>query len=118
MERKDENVYKKMGRRYVPIGIWAKNDWLCDGIWIVRHRKGCTSTTRGDYLADCYGVIKAGEIARIDFPKLGAMEDYSEIAAKIIADNEIGHTPYETARKVVKALFDYNDKLKEKNDGK
>lgn len=115
----EKNIYKKVGRRYVPIGILCPHDdYLTDGIWIVRHRKGCTSITRGDYLADCYGLLKAGEIAKVDFPKLGAMEDYSEIAAKIIADNEIGHAPFETARKVVKALFDYNDKLKKNNDGK
>lgn len=114
----EKNIYKKVGRRYVPIGIFCPDNWIGDGVWVVRHRPGHKTITRGDYLANCYGLLKVGEIARIDFPKLGAMEDYADIATKIIADNEIGHTPYETARKVVKALFEYNDKLKKNNDGK
>ena len=111
----DLNVYKKEGRKYVPIGYRVRDDYLTDGVWIVRHRPGCKSTTRADYLADCYGLIKAGEIAKIDLPKLGTMEDYAEVVSKVIFRNDnISLTPMDLARRIVKELFEYEEKKKEK----
>ena len=107
----DNNVYKKVGRKYVPIGLVVADHWLSDGIWIVRHKKGSKSHTRADYLADSYGLVKAGEIAKIDLPALGAMEDYAEVAAQVICRNGNQHmTPFELARRIVKELFEFNEK--------
>lgn len=86
--------------------------WLGDGIWIVRHREHGRSITRADYLANCYGLIKAGEITNIDLVRLSAMEQYVEVAAKVIADNQFKSiTLMDLARIVVKKLFDFGDKV-------
>lgn len=109
---KDNNVYKRVGRKYVPIGLRIDDHWLGDGIWIVRHCKYGRSITRADYLANSYGLIKAGEITNIDLVRLSAMEPYVEVAAKVIADNQFKSiTPMDLARLVVKELFDFGDKI-------
>lgn len=110
----DRNVYKKVGRKYVPIGLKIDDNWLNDGIWIVRHKSGSTQITRGDYLADSYGLIKAGELAKIDFPTLGSLEEYSEVVANTIGKMQGQLSNIDIARRIVKDLFDYNEKLKNK----
>lgn len=111
---KDLNVYKKVGRKYVPIGYRIEDNYLNDGIWIVHHKPGSTQITRGDYLADSYGLIKVGDIAKIDLPKLGAMEEYAEVVANTIGNLKGRLTNIDIARRIVKELFEYNEKLKNK----
>ena len=108
------NVYKKVGRKYVPIGLRVGDRWFSDGIWIVRHKQGSTQITRGDYLAQSYGLIKAGELAKIDLPILGTLEEYAEVVAKTIGNMKGEMTTINIARIIVKDLFDYCEKLKNK----
>lgn len=110
--KEDRNVYKKIGRKYVPIGMKLDDNWLNDGIWVVRHRDGCKSITRGDYLADSYGLIKAGELAKVDLPMLGGLEAYAEVVASTIGKLEGQLANIDVARRIVKDLFDYCDKSK------
>lgn len=110
----DLNVYKKVGRRYVPLGLKIDDNYLNDGIWIVRHKQGSTQITRGDYLAQSYGLIKAGELSKIDLPILGALEEYAEVIAHTIGNMQGQMTNIDIARRIVKDLFDYCEKLKNK----
>lgn len=110
--KEDLNVYKKVGRKYVPIGYRIEDNYLNDGIWIVRHKPGSTQITRGDYLAQSYGLIKAGEIAKIDLARLGAMEGYAEVVANTIGNLKGGLTNIDIARRIVKELFEYDLSLK------
>lgn len=114
MGDKDRNVYKKVGRKYVPIGLKIDDNWLNDGIWIVQHKPGSKQITRGDYLAQSYGLIKVGELAKIDLPVLGSLEEYAEVVAGTIGDMRGQMTNIDIARRIVKDLFDYNEKLKNK----
>ena len=108
----DMNVYKKVGRKYGPIGIKLDDSWLNDGIWVVRHRRGSKSITRGDYLADSYGLAKVGELAKVDLPLLGGLEEYAEVVANTIGNMKGFLSNIDIARRIVKDLFDYNEKLK------
>lgn len=110
----DRNVYKKEGRKYLPIGMKLDDNWLNDGIWVVRHRNGSKSITRGDYLADSYGLVKAGELAKVDLTILGGLEEYAEVVAGTMANMKGQFTNIDIARRIVKDLFDYNEKLKNK----
>ena len=111
MER-DMNVYKKVGRKYVPIGLRIEDHYLTDGIWIVRHREYSKCTSNADYLAQCYGLIKAGDNAKIDLTKLASMEEYADVVADTISKVNEDNSIYAIARRIVKDLFDYNEKLK------
>ena len=110
----DRNVYKKVGRKYVPIGMKLDDNWLNDGIWVVRHRDGGKSITRGDYLADSYGLVKVGELAKVDLPILGGLEEYAEVVAGTMSNIKSQMTTFDVARRIVKDLFEYNEKLKNK----
>lgn len=108
----DRNVYKKVGRKYVPIGMKIDDHWLNDGIWVIRHREGCKSITRGDYLAHSYGLVKAGEIAKVDLSLLGGLEEYAEVVANTLGNMKGSFCNIDIARRIVKDLFEYNEKLK------
>lgn len=114
---KDNNVYRKEGRRYKPIGVLCPHDdYLSDGIWIVSHKEGSYSLTRGDYLASSYGLIKVGEIAKIELNKIAAMEDYASVASKILSEKRYESICHiDLARLIVKELFEFQDGKKDKD---
>lgn len=108
----DMNVYKKVGRKYVPIGLRSGDRYFSDGIYIVRHQ----CTTNAGYLAQIYGICKIGDNVEADFTKLASMEEYADVVAKTINNNcsDKGMTTMNLSRKIVKALFDFNKEKKEK----
>ena len=110
--KEDKNVYKKVGRKYVPIGLRIGDRYFSDGIYIVRHQ----CTTNAVYLAQIYGICKIGDNVEADFTKLASMEEYADVVAKTINNNcsDKGMTTMNLSRKIVKALFDFNKEKKEK----
>lgn len=108
----DMNVYKKVGRKYVPIGLRIGDRYFSDGIYIVRHQ----CTTNAGYLAQIYGICKIGDNVEADFTKLASMEEYADVVAKTINNNcsDKGMTTMNLSRKIVKALLDFNKEKKEK----
>ena len=106
------NVYKKVGRKYVPIGLRIGDRYFSDGIYIVRHQ----CTTNAGYLAQIYGICKIGDNVEADFTQLASMEEYADVVAKTINNNcsDKGMTTMNLSRKIVKALFDFNKEKKEK----
>ena len=107
----DRNIYKKVGRRYVPIGLRIGDRWFSDGIWIVRHKEHGCQTTNAGYLSQIYGICKIGDNVEADFTKLASMEEYADVVAKTISINENkAMTRQDLSRLIVKALFDFNEK--------
>lgn len=115
MEEEDMNVYKKVGRKYVPIGYRYEDRYLTDGIWIVRHKDYGKQMTNAGYLAQIYGMCKVGENATADLTKLSDMEEYADVASKVLFENENKPmTCQELSRLIVKALFDFNEEKSKK----
>ena len=115
MEEEDKNVYKKVGRKYVPIGYRHEDRYLTDGIWIVRHKDYGKQMTNAGYLAQIYGMCKVGENATADLTKLADMEEYADVVLKTIFENENKTmTRQDLSRLIVKALFDFNENKKVK----
>ena len=111
MKEEDMNVYKKVGRKYVPIGLRIGDRWFSDGIWIVRHKEHGCQTTNAGYLSQIYGICKIGDNVEADFTKLASMEEYADVVAKTISINENKPmTRQDLSRLIVKALFDFNEK--------
>ena len=109
------NVYKKVGRKYVPIGYRHEDRYLTDGLWIVRHKPHGTQMTNAVYLSKIYGMCKVGENATADLTKLADMEEYAEVVSKVLFENENKPmTRQDLSRLIVKALFDFNEKKKVK----
>ena len=115
MNEEDRNVYKKVGRKYVPIGYRHEDRYLTDGIWLVRHKPHSTQMTNAGYLAQIYGMCKVGGNATADLTKLADMEEYSDVVLKVMFENENKPmTRQDLSRLIVKALFDFNEKKSKK----
>lgn len=71
----DANLYRKVGKRYEPIGRLINVDYLTDGIWYVHHTKHSKGITSCKHLE---GVYRVGEAQHIDLAKLCGMADLSE----------------------------------------
>lgn len=79
----DENIYRRIGRRYIPVGRLVNLNYLHDGVWYIRHHGTVSvSMTNADHLNDIYRVCGAKDLS-IDV--LAGMED--DIA------NDIAHSP-------------------------
>ena len=111
MKEENRNVYKKVGRKYVPIGYRIEDYYLPDGLWLVRHKPYSTQMTNAGYLSQIYGMCKVGENATADLTKLADMEEYADVVLKTIFENENKTmTLQDLSRLIVKALFDFNEK--------
>lgn len=78
----DENIYRKIGRRYIPVGRFVNLNYLHDGVWYIRHHGTVSvSMTNADHLNDIYRVCGAKDLT-IDV--LAGMEDIA---------NDIIHSP-------------------------
>ena len=75
MNEEDKNVYKKVGRKYVPIGYRHEGRYLTDGLWIVRHKDYGKQMANAGYLAQIYGMCKAGENSTADLTKLADSDE-------------------------------------------
>ena len=111
----DMNVYKKVGRKYVPIGYRIEDNYLSDGLWIVRHKPHGTQMTNAGYLSQIYGMCKVGKNATADLTQLADMEEYADVVSKVMFENENKPmTRQDLSRLIVKALFDFNEKKSKK----
>ena len=78
----DENIYRKIGRRYIPVGRLVNLNYLHDGVWYIRHHGTVSvSMTNADHLNDIYRICGAKYLS-IDV--LAGMEDIA---------NDIAHSP-------------------------
>lgn len=111
----ENKVYKKIGKRYKPIGEIYDRDWLTDGIWFVHSKPGCRSITNVDrYLS---GVYKVGDAQDkyVDIPKLCSIDNYVNYVLNSKEFNEIvdsGHyNLYELTAKITALIVDLNDQI-------
>ena len=78
----DENIYRKIGRRYIPVCRLVNLNYLHDGVWYIRHHGTVSvSMTNADHLNDIYRVCGAKDLS-IDV--LAGMENIA---------NDIVHSP-------------------------
>ena len=115
----DNKVYKKIGKRYEPIGEMYDRDWLTDGIWFVHSKPGCTSHTNIDrYLSGIYKVGNAQD-KYIDIPKLCSIDNYVNHVLNTKEFNEIVNSKqynlYELTAKITALVVDLNDQINKDN---
>lgn len=109
----DRNIYKKVGRRYVPIGMLEPERYLTDGIWLVRHKPSGTSRTNLAWISSLYGFVKVGDIPPSDFTAVAKMERYADAVARVLDENGIppvGICLQDLARRIVSAMYEVNGK--------
>lgn len=104
----DNNVYKKVGRKYVPFGSRYDENYLSDGVWYVKHRDNCHSHTNVAHIAELTGLVKVGECPdRLDITRALQQHDLAEAILRDKEFNEFISKPCsicELVHKVVSIL--------------
>lgn len=107
---KDKNLYRKVGRKYQPIGV-LDTHWWNDGIYLVQH-KG-TSVTSMPWLEKCFGITRVGDVPKADFVKLAKMEQYTDAVSDVLAKYGIpprGVPLQDMAREIIRAMHEVNER--------
>ena len=111
----DNNVYRKVGRKYVPFGSRYDENYLSDGIWYVKHRDNCHSHTNVSHIAELTGLVKVGECPdRLDITRALQQHDLAEDVLRDKRFNELVSKPLtltELVHAVVNIIAEKNEKL-------
>ncbi len=111
----DKNIYKKVGRRYIPIGVCEPVKWLSDGIWLVKSNQSGQQRTNLKFLSEIYGYAKLGEIPVADFTMIAKMEQYESAVAKVLLKHKaqpVGICIADMAREIIQAMYNINEQQK------
>lgn len=120
------NVYRKVGNKYVPFAVVCKDDdWMQGGVFVVRNDKeyGCRSFADSECLQEVYRIERIGNNYRITADHLASLEDYTYFCYNELRKFEeerkaqgIGISKIETLQVVVGSVFKFSDILKDKID--
>lgn len=112
-----DTVYRKVGRRYEPIGMCTPIDWFNEGIWVLRKNKHSKQFTSGDYL---YDMIKMCNISNeMTIQELASIDSYVDyvLMSKEWSEFQKGpHSMVEITSFILAKAFEYNKILKEKKE--
>ena len=116
---KDDNVYIKRGRRYIPFGLRYYQNYLPDGIWYVRHFDNSYGHTNVDHYLS--GLYKVGDIPGYpDIPKLCSTHSYVEYVMHSPEFQEImnkgSYSFQELVSKITALILKLNKTLKAKDN--
>ncbi len=76
-------VYKKVGRRYVPIGEFYEKDWLNDGLWLVH--SGGRGLMSAPYLAP---YTKICDVPKLDITQICSTKEYVDRVCRGLQEYE------------------------------
>lgn len=120
----ENNVYRKIGNKYIPFAVVKKDeDWLQGGVFVVRSDKryGTRSIADSEYLQECFRVDRIGNNYRILADQLASLEDYADFCASELRKHEderrksgIGISRAEKIECIVGSVFKFSNILKEK----
>lgn len=107
----DNALYRRIGRRYVPVSMQMKCDSWQEGVFAVTR---CNSTlhpdswTSAEYLQEIFKLYKCGDIERVSIAKLGGMQ---KLAHHLMMHwNEVeGSSVYERCASIVAILMNYKE---------
>lgn len=118
-----DNLYVKVGGKYVPYGRRFNEDYLTDGVYVVRcdKRRGLRSIAEVGYLEECFRIDKVSNNYRITTELLASLEDYSDYVWKELQKlrsemhtNDYGLSTAEEVACVIGSVFKFSDILKKR----
>lgn len=123
-----ETLFLKVGKKYVPYGRRLDEDYLTDGVYVVRSDKsgGMRGFSTEGYLEECYRIDKVSKNHRITTEQLASLEDYSDFASNELQKFRMerhtegyGLSTVEEVACVIGSVFKFSEMLKEriKEDG-
>lgn len=118
-----ETLFLKVGNKYVAYGRRLNEDYLTDGVYVVRSDKsgGIRGIASVGYLEECYRIDKVSNNYRITAEQLASLEDYSDFALKELrklktekAETGFGISTAEEVACVIGSVFKFSNILKER----
>lgn len=116
--KEEDKVYRKVGRKYIPIGLHEPFDWLSDGIWLVHSDDNMKGRTNMSWLNREYsGFTKVGDIPNADFTKIAKIEQYVDTVAKVLLKYNHEVPIYDkciadVTREIIDAMYKLNESKK------
>ena len=118
-----ETLFLKVGNKYVPYGRRLNEDYLTDGVYVVRSDKsgGIRGFATQGFLEECYRIDKVSKNYRITTEQLASLEDYSDYAWKELQklrserhSDGYGISSAEEIACVIGSVFNFSNMLKER----
>ena len=115
---KDDNIYvRKDNGRYTPIGVCVNKDYMYDGLWYVKHRPGCTSTTSVPYMANLFHI----DNDPVDVNLICSMKDMVDMVFDSKEYHELmktgSYSLHDIVATVVKVIYDNNPNINGESNG-
>ena len=114
-EIEDNSLYRKVGKKYVRVGVSESADALGEGVWVICKCKSSKTFTSEEYLRKLYRCTKAADIKKVSAAEIGGMEKLAHYLSSRLdeLDGSRG-SRYDYARRIVGILFDYDKEKEEK----
>lgn len=80
----DRNVYKKVGNKYEPIGIRFGDNYLNDGLWLVKSKESSREIASIEHYACRWGLFRLGDIPRLDLNLIGTAKEIHDTIDKYL----------------------------------
>lgn len=118
-----ETLFLKVGNKYVPYGRRLNEDYLTDGVYVVRSDKsgGIRGFAAQGYLEECYRIDNVSKNYRITTEQLASLEDYSDFAWRELQkfrserhSDGYGLSSAEEIACVIGSVFKFSDIIKER----
>lgn len=85
----NNNIYIKKGKKYIPVGIRGiQDEYLMDGLYLVRHEPGCRKIDNVNWLSGIYGLIRLTDsnINFTDLSKICTFKDLEETITNALSE--------------------------------
>lgn len=124
-EKKDDSgtLYIKRGNKYEPFALRLNDDYLCDGVFVVRrhHSGSARSIASAEYLSDVFCLEQASKNYRITIDQMASLEDYADFcmdqlrkAQAKIGGGNFGISEQDKVMNIIGSVFKFSNILKEK----
>lgn len=123
-EKKDDmgTLYIKRGNKYEPFALRFNDDYLCDGVYVVRRhfRGSARSIASAEYLSDVFCLEQTSRNYRITTDQMASLEDYADFCmdqlrkAQAKIGGNFGMSEYDKAMNIIGSVFKFSNILKEK----
>lgn len=118
-----DTLFLKVGNKYVPYGIRLNEDYLSDGVYVVRCDKRMRGIASVGYLEECYRIDKVSNNYRITTEQMASLEDYSAYVWKELQklrserhSSGYGISNAEEIACIIGSVFKFSDILKKRID--
>ena len=124
-EKKEDynTLYTKRGNKYEPFALRFNDDYLTDGVYVVRRhfRGSARSLANAEHLSDVFCLEQVSKNYRITTDQMASLEDYTDFCIEQLrksqakaAANNFGMSEWDKVQNIIGNVFNFSTILKEK----